>query len=199
MLDVGREEGKRGQRSQVEIVDPASIMEVRCAVQQIDAVSGEHRMGAAQTCDQHPIGIDPDHPGAGTPAATTAQDDRGWNGDAKLAPLEHFHGGGIFDAVGPALVRGRRMLDNIKLYWLPGNAASFARLYWEIHRDFAADPTDLPVACSIFPGEIIRPSRAWGGEPARGGHFAAFEQPDLFVNEIRSAFRSLRKVAERSH
>lgn len=94
------------------------------------------------------------------------------------------------------------MLDNIMLYWLPGNAAASARLYWESHRDFAANPTDLPVACSIFPGEIIRPSRTWAerkypnlihwGELDRGGHFAAFEQPDLFVGEIRSAFRSLR-------
>ncbi len=94
------------------------------------------------------------------------------------------------------------ILDNIMLYWLPGNAAASARLYWESHRDFAANPTDLPVACSIFPGEIIRPSRAWAerkytnlihwGEPERGGHFAAFEQPAIFVDEIRMAFESLR-------
>lgn len=94
------------------------------------------------------------------------------------------------------------MLDNIMLYWLPGTAASAARLYWESHRTFAADPTDLPVACSIFPREIIRPSRRWAarkypnliywGEPERGGHFASFEQPDVFVTEIRNAFRSVR-------
>jgi pimeloyl-ACP methyl ester carboxylesterase len=92
------------------------------------------------------------------------------------------------------------------LYWLPGSAASSARLYWESHRDFAASPTDLPVACSIFPGEIIRPSRAWAerkysnlvhwGEPERGGHFAAFEQPGHFVDEVRAAFRSQRKAAD---
>ncbi len=94
------------------------------------------------------------------------------------------------------------ILDNIMLYWLPGNAASSARLYWESHRDFAANPTDLPTGCSIFPGEIIRPSRAWAerkypnlihwGEPPRGGHFAAFEQPAMFVDEIRTAFETLR-------
>ncbi len=94
------------------------------------------------------------------------------------------------------------MLDNIMLYWLPGNAASSARLYWESHASFNDSPIDLPVACSIFPGEIIRPSRSWAmrkytklihwGEPPRGGHFAAFEQPELFVDEIRVAFRSIR-------
>jgi pimeloyl-ACP methyl ester carboxylesterase len=94
------------------------------------------------------------------------------------------------------------ILDNIMLYWLPGTAASSARLYWESHRNFAAGPTDLPVACSIFPKEIVRPSRSWAerkypnlvhwGEPERGGHFAAFERPDLFVDEIRRAFAFLR-------
>ncbi len=90
------------------------------------------------------------------------------------------------------------MLDNIMLYWLPANAAASARLYWESYHSFAADPIDLPVACSIFPGELLRPSRRWAarkypnliywGEPAKGGHFAAFEQPELFVNELRQAF-----------
>lgn len=95
------------------------------------------------------------------------------------------------------------ILDNIMLYWLPGNAASSARLYWESLRNFAADPTDLPTGCSIFPGEIVRPSRAWAerkypnlihwGEPARGGHFAAFEQPGLFVEEVRATFKAIRR------
>ncbi len=95
------------------------------------------------------------------------------------------------------------MLDNIMLYWLPATAASSARLYWESFRDFAAHPTDLPVACSVFPKELTRPLREWAerkypnlihwGEPERGGHFAAFEQPDLFVGEIRNSFASLRK------
>jgi hypothetical protein len=94
------------------------------------------------------------------------------------------------------------MLDNIMLYWLPATAASSARLYWESLSDFAAGPVDIPVACSIFPRELMRPSRRWAerkfsqlihwGTPAKGGHFAAFEQPELFVEEIRSAFRSIR-------
>ncbi len=94
------------------------------------------------------------------------------------------------------------MLDNIMLYWLPGTAASSARLYWESLKNFAAHTTDLPVACSIFPKEITRPARAWAarkytnliywGTPPCGGHFAAFEQPDLFVQEVRAAFASLR-------
>jgi pimeloyl-ACP methyl ester carboxylesterase len=94
------------------------------------------------------------------------------------------------------------MLDNIMLYWLPGNAASSARLYWESFRQFAANPVDVPVGCSIFPQEIFRPSRRWverkftnlihWRELDKGGHFAAFEQPELFVNELRDAFRSVR-------
>jgi epoxide hydrolase len=99
------------------------------------------------------------------------------------------------------------ILDNIMLYWLPGTAASSARLYWESHRTFGAESTDLPVACSIFPKEIVRPSRRWverkypnliyWGEPERGGHFAAFEQPEIFVAEIRKAFSSLRTQGRR--
>ena len=94
------------------------------------------------------------------------------------------------------------ILDNIMLYWLPATAASSARLYWESFADFAIDPLDLPVACSVFAQEIVRPSRAWAerkysnliywGEPEQGGHFAAFEQPVIFVDEMRKAFSSLR-------
>jgi len=94
------------------------------------------------------------------------------------------------------------MLDNIMLYWLPGAGASSARLYWESFRNFPADPIDIPVACSIFPKEIFSCSRRWAerkykkliywNELDKGGHFAAFEQPALFVKELRDAFRSLR-------
>ena len=94
------------------------------------------------------------------------------------------------------------MLDNIMLYWLPGAAASSARLYWESFRSFNTDPIDIPVACSIFPKEIFSASRRWAerrykklihwNELEKGGHFAAFEQPELFVTELRNAFRSLR-------
>jgi pimeloyl-ACP methyl ester carboxylesterase len=94
------------------------------------------------------------------------------------------------------------MLDNIMLYWLPGNGASSARLYWESFRNFPADPIDIPVACSIFPKEIFSCSRRWAerkypklihwNELSKGGHFAAFEQPELFVQELREGLRSLR-------
>ena len=94
------------------------------------------------------------------------------------------------------------MLDNIMLYWLPDNGASSARLYWESFRNFPADPIDIPVACSIFPKEIFSCSRRWAerkyknlihwNELPKGGHFAAFEQPELFAQELRDGFRSLR-------
>jgi pimeloyl-ACP methyl ester carboxylesterase len=101
------------------------------------------------------------------------------------------------------------LLDNLMLYWLPRTGASAARLYWEsisLVNEWisgaAGDPVHIPVGCSIFPAELQRPSRRWAqrrfpdirywGEPARGGHFAAFEQPELFVNEICSFFRLIR-------
>lgn len=94
------------------------------------------------------------------------------------------------------------MLDNVMFYWLNNAAASSARLYWESFNAPNLDPISLPVGCSIFPREIFRSSRRWAqkrftqlihwNELDRGGHFAAFEQPELFVNEVRTAFRSLR-------
>ena len=101
------------------------------------------------------------------------------------------------------------LLDNVMLYWLPGTGASSARLYWESMREvrelFTRANTDVvtvPTGCSIFPKEIQRPSRRWAAkrftdirhwnEPDRGGHFAAFEQPELFVDEVRSFFRLVR-------
>ena len=94
------------------------------------------------------------------------------------------------------------ILDNIMLYWLPGTGASSARLYWESFSAFPADPIDIPVACSIFPKDIFITSRRWAERKYRslihwnildkGGHFAAFEQPALFVEELRQAFRTLR-------
>jgi pimeloyl-ACP methyl ester carboxylesterase len=103
-----------------------------------------------------------------------------------------------------------RVLDNISLYWLTGTATSAARIYWENARAGAraAAPgpapaeTTLPVAFTVFPGEIFRAPRVWAervypnliyfNEADRGGHFAAWEEPDLFAAEMRSAFRSLR-------
>jgi pimeloyl-ACP methyl ester carboxylesterase len=94
------------------------------------------------------------------------------------------------------------MLDNIMLYWLPGTGASSARLYWESFGQFGPTKLDLPVGVSIYPKEIFRPSRRWAdkvmsniihwNELDRGGHFAAWEQPDLYLKEIRDCFRKIR-------
>lgn len=97
------------------------------------------------------------------------------------------------------------LLDNIMLYWLPATAASSGRLYWEsFGRDALKEtgPVAVPAGCSLFPKEIFRPPRAWAdrtytnivywNELDKGGHFAAFEQPDLFVGEVRRHFRAFR-------
>ena len=94
------------------------------------------------------------------------------------------------------------LLDNVMLYWLTGSGASSARLYWESFRNPPMGEVKVPVGASIFPKEIFRTSRRWaekhfGGllywnELDEGGHFAAFEQPEVFVSEIRNCFRSLR-------
>ena len=93
------------------------------------------------------------------------------------------------------------LLDNVMLYWLPAAGASSARLYWQSRRT-NMEPVTVPTGCSIFPKEIVRPSRRWAAtrftdirywnELGRGGHFAAFEQPQLFVDELRSFFRLVR-------
>ncbi len=93
------------------------------------------------------------------------------------------------------------ILDNIMLYWLPGTAASSARLYWESLAFFKTQPLTIPVGVTIFPKEFSRPSRRWAehhfaniihwNEADKGGHFAAFEQPDLFVTELRDCFRKM--------
>jgi len=100
------------------------------------------------------------------------------------------------------------ILDNITLYWLTGTGASAARSYWENGRAQALaagqppPPVKLPVGFTTFPGEIFRAPRSWVelGYPTlsyyhvadRGGHFAAWEEPELFATEVRAAFRPLR-------
>ena len=95
-----------------------------------------------------------------------------------------------------------QILDNIMLYWLPANGASSARLYWESFGSFAPQPIELPVAVSAFPREILPTPRKWAernytdlihwGHMDKGGHFAAWEQPETFVSELRTAFGKLR-------
>ena len=108
-----------------------------------------------------------------------------------------------------AVVPRDRLLDNLMLYWLPGTGASSARLYWESIRQVReliggepGPPIDVPAGCTVFPKELQRPSRRWAarrftdirhwGEPERGGHFAALEQPAAYVDEVRAVFRHVR-------
>jgi pimeloyl-ACP methyl ester carboxylesterase len=94
------------------------------------------------------------------------------------------------------------LLDNVMIYWLTNSAASSARLYWESFNKPNMEPIDMPVGCSIFPHEIFRTSRRWAqqrftnliywNELDRGGHFAALEQPELFLGELRKCFGTLR-------
>ena len=94
------------------------------------------------------------------------------------------------------------MIDNIMLYWLPAAGASSARLYWESLAEFTGTQLDLPVGVSRFKREVFRASRRWAdrwmsdiihwGELDRGGHFAAWEQPELFVGEVRACFGKVR-------
>jgi len=96
------------------------------------------------------------------------------------------------------------ILDNITLYWLTNTGVSTARLYWENKADFFdAKPISIPFAISVFPDELYQAPRSWAerayphnlihyNKLDRGGHFAAWEQPDLFAAEMRAAFRSLR-------
>jgi len=96
-----------------------------------------------------------------------------------------------------------QMLDDISLYWLTDSAASSARIYWENSpASFAGGKINLPVGASIFPKEIYRAPRSWAekdypnliywNELSKGGHFAAFEQPEVFVRELRACFAKLR-------
>src|SRR3954449_6192786 len=95
------------------------------------------------------------------------------------------------------------VLDNITLYWLTNTGVSASRLYWEYKGGFFdAKGVTIPVATTVFPGEQYQAPRSWAqraypnlryfNEVDRGGHFAAWEQPQLFAEELRAAFRSLR-------
>jgi pimeloyl-ACP methyl ester carboxylesterase len=97
------------------------------------------------------------------------------------------------------------LLDNISVYWFTGTGASSARLYWEsTATGFIPVEVNVPTGVSIFPKEILQPSRRWAernyknivhwNELDKGGHFAAFEQPELFVEEMRTCFRRFRKA-----
>jgi len=96
------------------------------------------------------------------------------------------------------------ILDNITLYWVTNTAISSARLYWENKLAFFEPKhVSIPVAVSVFPDEIYAAPRSWTERAYpklihynrldRGGHFAAWEQPELFCAEMRTAFRPLRR------
>jgi hypothetical protein len=95
------------------------------------------------------------------------------------------------------------ILDNVTLYWLTNTAVSSARLYWESKLAFFAPKgVPIPAAVSVFPDEIYAAPRSWTEKAypklihynrlPKGGHFAAWEQLELFMQELRAAFKSLR-------
>ena len=129
------------------------------------------------------------------------------------------HDADAHEKIAGAFVDGRpsgeltrdQILDNVTLYWLTNTATSAARIYWENARATAAaaargqtppPEVTLPAAFTVFPGEIYRAPRSWAervysnlvyfNEVDRGGHFAAWEEPELFSAELRAAFSSLR-------
>jgi pimeloyl-ACP methyl ester carboxylesterase len=114
----------------------------------------------------------------------------------------------VFDGKPEGLTRDD-ILDNVTLYWLTNTAISSARLYWDTTQIstgggfFDVRDVKLPVAVSAFPDEIYAAPQSWAERAypklihynrlAKGGHFAAWEQPQLFSEEVRVSFRPLRK------
>jgi hypothetical protein len=113
------------------------------------------------------------------------------------------HEGDLWEVLSPDQV-----LDNITLYWLTCTGASSARLYWESIVEVSSwftrtggDRITVPTGCTVFPQEVPHPFRRWAeprfpsivywGEPERGGHFGAWEQPGLFISEVRAVARAL--------
>jgi pimeloyl-ACP methyl ester carboxylesterase len=126
--------------------------------------------------------------------------------------LDHGDGTGqpglvekVLDGTRPGALSRDDLLDNITLYWLTNTGISAARYYWENKADFFdAKDISLPFAISVFPDELYQAPRSWAeraypgnliyfNKLDRGGHFAAWEQPQLFAEEMRASFRSLRR------
>jgi pimeloyl-ACP methyl ester carboxylesterase len=94
------------------------------------------------------------------------------------------------------------MLDNVMLYWATGSATSSARIYWESFSRVRPHDVSVPTGFTVYPEEIVPPVRAWvegiytdiqyWAEADKGGHFAAFEVPDAFVEDLRTFFRAFR-------
>ena len=123
--------------------------------------------------------------------------------------IEKFHAWTDSEGDLESVLTRDELLDNLMFYWLPRTGASSARLYWQSMRQVnewisgaVNDSVTAPTGCSIFPKELQRPSRRWAekrfldirywNEPEKGGHFAAFEQPGLYLDEVRTFFRLVR-------
>ena len=115
---------------------------------------------------------------------------------------EKFHAWTDCDGHPEKALTKDEMLDNISVYWFTATAASSARLYWESFKSVNMAPLTLPSGISVYPGEIFKLSRRWAetrftdlrwfNRLPKGGHFAAFEQPESFVDEVRNFFRLVR-------
>jgi len=116
--------------------------------------------------------------------------------------IEKFWGWTDHDGHPEDVATRDQLLDNVMMYWLPGTGASSARLYWESFGNFVGGEVKTPMGASIFPREIIRTSQRWAAQRYKniiswnimeeGGHFAALEQPEAYVRELRSFFALVR-------
>jgi len=114
---------------------------------------------------------------------------------------EKMHGWTENDGHPESALTRDEILDNISINWFSAAAASSGRIYWESFGGAPRNPVEVPTGCSMYPGEIITTSRRWAenrykniqywNHVDRGGHFAAWEVPDLFVAELRAAFQVL--------
>jgi pimeloyl-ACP methyl ester carboxylesterase len=118
--------------------------------------------------------------------------------------LEKFWAWTDCDGSPETILTRDELLDNVMLYWATASAVSSARLYWESFSpgSRSAHRVDVPTGVAVYPKEVVPPVRRWmedrftdirqWSEMSKGGHFAAFEQPELFVDDVRSYFRTLR-------
>jgi len=135
--------------------------------------------------------------------------DRYWGAQTQRS-LQHFNTRAFVNGQPSGGLTRDHILDNITVYWLTGTGATAARSYWENGQAQALSagqpppPVKLPVGFTTFPGEIFRAPRSWVEQAyptltyfhqaASGGHFAAWEQPQLFSEEVRAAFSPLRQT-----
>jgi pimeloyl-ACP methyl ester carboxylesterase len=167
----------------------------------LDAVTGVFRRGYIAEMGEHPQTIG--YAMAESPAGLAA-----WMLDHDADSYQKISRAFLGGEPSGGLTR-EHVLDNITLYWLTNTMTSAARLYWEYTRDVNAaaagpKPPDLtlPVAFTVFPGELFQTPRHWVekvypnltyfAEAPKGGHFAAWEEPEVFATELRNAFRPLR-------